>query len=140
MAEYIEIRSIRLELEGMIAERAALLATPTDIIHLESILKKNEQTLAQQDFKASIHYNQQFHFELCRIAQMPILTEILKQLWIKIGPLIAQAYPLGDRGMIDHHYPLLKSIANKDPQTARINMQTDILAGGKILQELLTAK
>lgn len=136
--EYLEIRSIRLELEGMVAETAARLATPADIVLLETILTNNESALSQHDFKASIQHNQQFHFELCRIANMPILTDILKQLWIKIGPLIAQAYPMGGRDMIDHHYALLQSIAQKDSQAARIHMQTDILSGGEALKQWLS--
>lgn len=135
--EYLEIRSIRLELEGMVAEKAARLATSADVILLENILSNNESALGKKDFKASIQHNQKFHFELCRIANMPILTEILKQLWIKISPLIAQAYPLGGRDMIDHHYPLLKSIIHKDSQAARIHIQNDILSGGEALKQWL---
>ncbi|MBP6117258.1 MAG: GntR family transcriptional regulator [Neisseriaceae bacterium] len=140
LAEYLEIRSIRLELEGMAAGKAALLATSHDVAILEGILKENEQALANNDSKACIILNQKFHFEMCRIAQMPILMDVLKRLWIKIGPLIAQVYILGGREMIDHHYPILQAIQNKDPQAARISIQTDILSGGKVLLKHKMAK
>ncbi|XDZ50076.1 GntR family transcriptional regulator [Neisseriaceae bacterium CLB008] len=140
LAEYLEIRSIRLELEGMAAGKAALMASDQDIAILEGILEENEQALMNTQGQTCIILNQKFHFEMCRIAQMPILMDVLRQLWIKIGPLIAQVYLLGGREMIDHHYPILQAIKNKDPQAARISIQTDILSGGKVLLQHKMAK
>ncbi|MBP6345011.1 MAG: GntR family transcriptional regulator [Neisseriaceae bacterium] len=140
LAEYLEIRSIRLELEGMAAGKAALMASDQDIAILEGILEENEQALMNNQGQTCIILNQKFHFEMCRIAQMPILMDVLRQLWIKIGPLIAQVYLLGGREMIDHHYPILQAIKNKDPQAARISIQTDILSGGKVLLQHKMAK
>lgn len=140
LTEYLEIRSIRLELEGMAAGKAALMASDQDIAILEGILEENEQALMNNQGQTCIILNQKFHFEMCRIAQMPILMDVLRQLWIKIGPLIAQVYLLGGREMIDHHYPILQAIKNKDPQAARISIQTDILSGGKVLLQHKMAK
>ena len=67
---------------------------------------------------------------------MPILTSILHQLWIKIGPLIAQSYTKGGRHMIDYHYLVIRSIREKDPQAAKIAIQTDLLSGGNVMLQL----
>ena len=136
LTEYLEIRSIRMELEGMVAAKAALLATPADIEKLEQMLVFNESALSASDSQKGLELNQSFHFELCRIAQMPILTSILHQLWIKIGPLIAQSYTKGGRHMIDYHYLVVRSIREKDPQAAKIAIQTDLLSGGNVMLQL----
>lgn len=138
LQEYLEIRCIRLELEGMAAATAALMATPEDIARLERLVADNERVIRDQEFQKGIVLNQSFHFELCRIAKMPILTNILHQLWIKIGPLIAQTYAKGGRSMIDHHYLVLASLKERDAQAAKIAIQTDILSGGNTILRLKT--
>lgn len=136
LKEYLEVRSIRLELEGMAAAKAAVMANEDDIALLESLLDSNEAVLEDYDAQKGIALNQRFHFELCNIAQMPILTQILHQLWIKIGPLIAQSYSKGGRHMIDYHYLVLQAIKDRDPQAAKLSIQTDLLCGGNVMLQL----
>ena len=136
LAEYLEIRDIRLELEGMAAARAAQVATPDDIKHIESLIAENEQALTKGDLQAAVGLNQQFHFEYCRIAGMIVLQGILERLWLKMGPLIAQCYSEGGRDMIDGHYVLLSAMRAQDGQAAKVAIQTDILSGGQVILEL----
>lgn len=136
LREYLEIRDIRLELEGMSAARAANIATPADIERIEQLISLNEQAIIDGDLQEASSLNQQFHFEYCKIADMPILYGILERLWLKMGPLIAQCYEEGGRQMIDGHYELLKAMQNKDSRAAKIAIQTDILTGGNVLLKL----
>lgn len=138
--EYLEIRNIRLQLEGMAAAEAALRASQADLAKLARILADNEQAIARQDHARGIMLNQHFHFELCRIARMPILTATLNRLWMKIGPLIAQSYPHGGRDMVIHHYPVLDALRTGDHLAARIAIQTDLLHGGQIILQRKTAE
>lgn len=136
LMQYLEIRDIRLELEGMAAARAAVSATDEDIARLEALITVNEQALAAGDVAAAIRLNQRFHFEYCRLANMPVLLDILERLWLKMGPLIAQCYVQGGRDMIDGHYALLRAMRQRDGQAARIAVQTDILHGGQSILAL----
>ncbi len=136
LSEYLEIRDIRLELEGMAAAQAALVATDNDIANMEALIALNEQALQAQDTMTAVGLNQRFHFEYCRIANMPVLLGILERLWLKMGPLIAQCYTDGGREMIDGHYTLLQAMRAHDGQAARIAVQTDILSGGQVILEL----
>ena len=136
LAEYLEIRDIRLELEGMAAARAAEKATPIDVERLERLIAENEDAIKRDELITATGLNQRFHFEYCKIADMPILLEILRRLWLKMGPLIAEVYSDGGRDMIDGHYALIDAMRNKDGQAARIAVQTDILSGGQAILEL----
>lgn len=136
LAEYLEIRDIRLELEGMAASRAAQVANSSDISHIDALITQNERALEVGDVLTAVRLNQRFHFEYCRIANMPVLQAILERLWLKMGPLIAQCYSVGGRDMIDGHYALLKAMRDGDSQAARIAIQTDILSGGEVILEL----
>lgn len=140
LEEYLEIRSIRFELEGLAAANAALKATAQDLEQLKYLVAQNEISLANKDYKMSIALNQSFHFQLCYIANMPILINILRQLWIRIGPLIAQAYQHGERNMINYHYLILEALENKDPQAARVAIQADLMSGGHLLLQMKEAE
>ncbi|MCQ9618143.1 GntR family transcriptional regulator [Paenalcaligenes niemegkensis] len=135
LEEYLEIRDIRLELEGMAAARAAEKATDADIQRLEALIQENEDALQAGDVVNATGLNQRFHFEYCKIADMPVLLDILRRLWLKMGPLIAEIYADGGRDMIDGHYVLIEAMRNRDGQAAKIAVQTDILSGGQPILE-----
>jgi len=131
--EYLEIRDIRLELEGMAAAAAAPKASAVDIKRLQSLIVLNEQALTEGRVVDAVLLNQQFHFEYCRVAGMPNLLAILRVLWLKMGPLIAQSYEAGGRDMVDHHYPLIVAFKNKDARAAKLAVQNDIISGGRAM-------
>lgn len=136
LEEYLEIRDIRLELEGMAAARAAENASEADIKRLLQLIYENEIALNNNDLTSAIGLNQRFHFEYCQSAKMPILLDILRKLWLKMGPLIAEVYKEGGRDMIDGHYDLINAMKNRDGQAARIAVQNDILSGGQVILQL----
>ena len=130
---YLEIRAIRLKLEGLAAEGAARNATPADIARLERLTEDNEQALAQSEFVRATAINQVFHFELAEIAAMPVLRGILQNLWLQMGPVIAAAYEDGGRTMIEHHYVVIEAIRRGEPEAAKRAIREDILAGGDVI-------
>jgi DNA-binding GntR family transcriptional regulator len=130
---YLEIRAIRLELEGLAAERAAAMADAADIERLEMLISNNERALSARDFARATEINQVFHFELANIAAMPILRGILHNLWLQMGPVISAAYGEGGRTMIEHHYDVLYAIRKHDAQAAKQAIRKDILCGGGVI-------
>ena len=132
-ARYLEIRTIRLDLEGLAAERAAMTATAQDIARLESLVRDNEDALAAGDHLRALRMNQQFHLALPEIAGMPVLLNLLQKLWLQMGPLISSGYRQGGRVMIETHYPVLDAIRAGDGIRARAAIRDDILAGGEVL-------
>ncbi|WP_042445133.1 GntR family transcriptional regulator [Azospirillum sp. B510] len=136
-ATYLEIRDIRVQLEGMAAAQAALKITPARIGQLEALLIRNEEAMAAGDTALATELNQIFHFKLSEAAAMPVLGDILRRLWLQMGPLIADVYGGAGRIMIDHHYPLMDAIRRHDGPAAAIAIQADILlASGPILERI----
>ncbi|WP_425961023.1 GntR family transcriptional regulator [Rhizobium nepotum] len=136
-SRYKEIRAIRLRLEGLAAETAAQLATSADIAALESILRENEQAIANGDRLKGTELNQAFHFMLPKIAGLPLLNGILRRLWLQMGPHISDAYIQGGRTMIDYHYPVIDALKRHDSAAASMAIVDDILLGGKPILERL---
>ena len=136
-AAYLEIRDIRVNLEGLAAGRAAQEVTPAQIKALEVLMERNEEAMAAGDTLRATELNQMFHFALAEIADMPVLRDILRRLWLQMGPLIADVYAGAGRTMIDHHYPLMEAIRRGDGPAASLAIQTDIqLASGPMLERI----
>ncbi|WP_371823394.1 GntR family transcriptional regulator [Paracoccus sp. Z118] len=132
-ARYLEIRAIRLELEGLAAERAAQLANSRQLAMLDDLVVRNEQALLRGDQMEALRMNQRFHLALTEIAGMPILRGLVENLWLQMGPLIASGYGAGGRVMIEHHHPVIDAIRNGDGEAARAAIRTDIMKGGEVL-------
>lgn len=132
-SRYLEIRMIRLELEGLAAERAAMIATAQDIARLEALVRDNEEALAANDHLRALRMNQEFHLALPEIARMPVLLDVLQKLWLQMGPLISSGYKQGGRVMIEYHYPVLDAIKAGSSNRARAAIRDDIMAGGEVL-------
>jgi DNA-binding GntR family transcriptional regulator len=139
-ATYIEIRDIRANLEGLAGEKAASLASPEDIAAVEEILRHNEAAIAARDFTRATELNQIFHFKVAAIAGMPVLQGILRRLWLQMGPVIAEIYETGGRGMIEHHYRLLDALRERDAAAAGAAMRDDILLGGRVILDRVEAR
>lgn len=134
--EYVEIRTIRMELEGLAAEQAARNADPEDIARLEKLLQENERAIRKGDHAAGTAANQAFHAELAAIGRTPVLRSVLRRLWMRTGPYIADAYRRGGKMLNKRHDDIVAAIKKKDARRAREAVRLDILEGS---EEVLAA-
>lgn len=137
---YQDIREIRLPLETLSTRKAVENATPDDIELIETMLAENENAIARGDGIRGAELNQRFHFLLVEISRLPVLEAVLRPLWMRTGPLIAQGYLSGGRKMIEHHYDILTAIREKRPEQAVDAMRRDLFDGGAPLIAMLDAK
>jgi DNA-binding GntR family transcriptional regulator len=138
--EYMQIRNIRIELEGLAAERAATVATAQDVARLEALVRDNEAAIKRRDYALGTELNQVFHAELAVIGQTPVLLGVLRRLWVRIGPLLSDSYAAGGRTMVEHHYAIVDAIKRHDPQLARASVRQDILEGSTVVAEAMKDK
>ncbi|WP_321338830.1 GntR family transcriptional regulator [uncultured Cohaesibacter sp.] len=134
---YEEIRKIRLPLEVMSAKAAAQYATLSDIAALETLIAENEEAIAEGDGVRGASLNQQFHFKLVEMADMPVLYGVLRRLWLQTSPLIAHGYLEAGRAMIDHHYEVFEAVRKKDVDAVAIAVERDLSLGGAPLVRML---
>lgn len=136
----IEIRDLRMILEGEGAARAASIATDADIEALASIHARYMRTESLQDFTSSLAENENFHFTLCQIARSPSLFRIVENLWLQFGPMLAYLYDTGTRpfhGQVHAHETVISALRARDPEAARKAISEDILIGGKAIIDRL---
>ncbi len=92
-AGYTEICEIRKSLEGLAAERAAVLCSANDIAELSQIFSDYHRAKAKRDVTLALELNWRFRFKLYQCAAMPRLMEQIRNNWLLIGPLFNFLYP-----------------------------------------------
>ncbi|MCU5775463.1 GntR family transcriptional regulator [Erwiniaceae bacterium BAC15a-03b] len=138
--QYDEIRTLRLELEGFGAEKAAELITPAGLHAIECNIAESMQVISVGNMSQALRLNSEFHLLLARSAQMPLLSHFINSLWMRTGPLVAEAWEyFSQRMAIEHHHDILQALKNRDGQAARRAIQEDILDGNQKMVEFLSA-
>jgi GntR family colanic acid and biofilm gene transcriptional regulator len=133
-AVYAELRDIRVEVEGLGAERAALVITPDAIEELSAIHDALVKAKADRDYALALRHNEAFHLGLCREARMPRLYRVVESLWVQSGPFLNFLY--SDEGewqvpKTPHgHLHVLDALRQRDAAAARRAIVDDIVSGG----------
>ncbi|MEJ1936797.1 GntR family transcriptional regulator [Nostoc sp. NIES-2111] len=135
--DYLEIREIRLNLEGMAAFRAAERGSAVHAARLDEILHENEAAFARGDVAAATELNQVFHFELADIAGMPILRDILGRLWLRMGPVLADLHASCGPELVASHHAVVQAVRRRDGAAAADAIRADILSPGRQILERL---
>ncbi|WP_276612477.1 GntR family transcriptional regulator [Pseudorhodobacter turbinis] len=130
--QLIEIRNIRVDLEGRAAAAAATLASAEDIAALEAMHAALSRAFEAGDYAQAIDLNTQFHLHLCRMGEMPILLEIVENLWVRCGPLLSHLYDGGNPFSDTHpHLTVLEGLRRRDQAMTRGAICHDIEHGGQ---------
>lgn len=127
--ELADIRDIRVQLEGLSAERAARHSTAESVerltVHLSALVKAANNNDASLFLRA----NARFHLEIARMANSPILYDMIEPLWLRMGPSVrrSKAEPGRLIEAIPPHEQALHAIANHDENAARAAVIQDIV-------------
>ncbi len=142
MARYMEIRTIRTELEGLAAELAAKHVTREDLAAITDLQGRFEAADRAHASAESIKLNREFHFMVYGLSQMPMLTAHIESLWISMGPILNVFYNevVNDYVGAEEHTHLIKALRAKDGKKARAAITMDIVRGGESLLAHLKAK
>lgn len=131
--QLLEIRSIRVALEGQTAAIAAREATGEEILHLEAIQSRIADCHARQSFAEAVDLNTEFHLALCKAGRRPITYDLVEGLWVRCGPILSHLYDGGipDDWVPHPHTRIIEALRRKDAEAARAGVRFDIEAGGK---------
>jgi DNA-binding GntR family transcriptional regulator len=142
LAEYIELRDIRLVLEPLAAERAVPNLDAVLIRQLTESHRKLGQAEKSKDYRAALQHNFDFHFGIYRQSGMPQLTELLDRIWVQVGPMMNFLYPHGHPTYDGphQHTNVLRGLQKRDVQMVRDAIRDDLIEGGRgfvrVLEEI----
>jgi DNA-binding GntR family transcriptional regulator len=124
----LELRDIRMALEGLAAEKAAALTTPELAATLRRIAAELMRVRTRGDAAADRQKIREFHFTLYAIANQPTLFRVIEGLWLQTGPYMNLLFPdfvASPRGP-KRRLRIIKALQAHDCATARREMQGDI--------------
>ncbi|QPC42620.1 GntR family transcriptional regulator [Kaustia mangrovi] len=137
---FMELRTIRMEIEGLAAEIAAGRATPAEIDEIARHQKafEAESRKADPDGAVALKANKELHFATYRAAAMPALMQIIEGLWLQVGPvinfdLLASGRRLHAVEAHKHHARLIQAMRARDGKTARKAVADDIASAAEFI-------
>lgn len=133
LAEYLEIRDIRLRLEPLAAERALPLIDRETLDRLAATHRALVQAERSEDHHRAVQLNFEFHFGIYWKSEMPNLISLLENLWIQVGPLLNHLYPYGRptyAGRHQHEH-VLEALRSRDREGLCEAIRQDLLEGGR---------
>lgn len=137
--QYIELRTVRLFLEGLAAEHATTRVSEADIDRMEAIHAELISAEQQQRWSDAVRANWQFHRGLYEGSELPEVLAILDDIWMRNGPLLNFHYPSAPPTYPNEHQHLsvLKYLRQRRPDKVRESIQADMMEGGQNLVRLL---
>ena len=137
--QYLELRMVRQELEGLAAEAAALRIAPEGMAALAEAHAALVRAEGAGGAPAAIRANWRFHHGLYRAAAMPELLAIIEGIWLRNGPMLTHLYPHAAPAYPGRHRHLgiLDGLAAHDPAATRAAVAADMTEGGARLVERL---
>jgi DNA-binding GntR family transcriptional regulator len=125
----IDLRNVRLAVEGLAAELATNNASEGDIEELANIVAQEIAADDAQDVEASVRFNREFHFRLYQLSGSALLPSIVEGLWLQVGPNIRDAAEVfdarGGKGGA-YHIEILRALRKKDGNGVRRALEQDI--------------
>jgi DNA-binding GntR family transcriptional regulator len=135
-----ELLKIRLALEGLAVEHAALRITADEcraVADLEQALSV-EMRRSGPDASLIIQLNKQLHFAIYRASGMPMLLAIIESIWLQVGPVISLDLRSGSRRLsegpaIHHHANLLQGLQSGSVERSRAALEGDLLSAAQVI-------
>lgn len=124
----LEIFDLRVLLEGELAYAAATAITSERLAHLRKLQDELETALDESNYKTALRCNAQFHFAVYEAAGKPLALQIVRGLWLRIGPTLHLNYPVlaNTREGTTRHHGVIDAIVARDPGALRAGIVADV--------------
>nr|WP_301538922.1 GntR family transcriptional regulator [Pseudogemmobacter hezensis] len=132
-ARFIEIISLRIELEGRAAAHAARAGDATAAPELSELHAQLEEARSKGQTHLALELNEQFHFAVIRRANMPVLEGLLRSLWLQCGPSLRFLHTedAPKLGLKHPHHDMIAAIRAGDGEAARQAIRKDLVSHGR---------
>lgn len=124
----LELRDIRMELEGLATAKAAMVATRDQVAGIRRAAREIVAARSRGDSATDRQKVREFHFAVYAAAGQPTLLRLIEGLWLQTGPYINLLYPdfvSSSRGPAGR-LRLIEALQARDASGARREMENDI--------------
>ena len=134
----LDLKRVRIEVEGLAAEWSARYATPALLARLDELIARMSRFAADDGATSFVPVNREFHFVVYAAANSEALLSIIENLWLQIGPYLGLLRGSGNwRFANDQHQLLRDALGEGDSISARAAVRADIEEAASILIKLL---
>ncbi|MGN7915037.1 GntR family transcriptional regulator [Enterobacter sp. 22466] len=136
LERYNEITAIRKQLEPMAVAAACQHLTQSKLEILRTLSDDFHEAMRNGNVQKALHANRVFRFTLYEYAEMPTLSALIEQLWIRIGPCINYLHQeLNDIKASSYHYEeLLSALERGDVEGSQKAIEKLIDEANSLLQ------
>lgn len=140
VAEYGDLLDVRLRLEPHAAALAAQRASPQDLAEITAAHDGYVRALAEGAQGTSVAaHNQRFHFAIYRAARNPVLLDLISNLWVRLGPVLARVTADLIPGGHDHHRLALMAIREGRSDMAAQAIRDDLAGAARSISATIAA-
>lgn len=138
-ADLREVTLIRIALEGLAAEKAAMNCSQQDIDLLNEIQARINSALEARAYGDALWHNKEFHFHVYGRSGLPHLVSMIEPLWLKVGPSFYRLYPefAEARHGVRNHEMVIEALIDRDGGALRAAIENDIRDGYRRLRQAL---
>ena len=136
----LDLKRVRIEIEGLAAEWAARNTTPPLLARLDELIAQMSRFAADDGATAFVPANREFHFAVYAASGSETVLSIIETLWLQIGPYLSLLRGSGNWRVANRQHQVLRSALERaDGASARAAIRADIEEAAGILVKLLTA-
>lgn len=133
-----QITFVRRQLEGRAArETASSRENPRVVPELRARLATMRDLIERRDLRPYLDVHRDFHFTIYGGAGVPLLHDLIENLWLRSGPVLTYVIPeyvLLLRGT-DHHEKILEALEAGDGDAAETEIVADITEAASYLAQ-----
>jgi DNA-binding GntR family transcriptional regulator len=141
-ASLMELREVRMVLEGLAAEKAAQFITAEELAEVESRYEEMATAATAGDPGTYLRANWAFHSAIYRASRSQLLVSLIEPTWMRIGPYVRLMLP--DRqSLIDslgNHQRAIDALRRRDAAGARQAISQDIWDSAEGLASMLRSR
>lgn len=136
--KFIELRDMRVALEGLAAAHAATYANKSRVAPIAAIHKELMIAKKAQAYSDTLRLNRMLHFSVYELSQRQELISLIESLWARTGPYLNFLYQKPPAVIKPHpHEALIEALRHNDAQAAQKAIELDIIQGGASIVEAL---
>ena len=136
-----ELTRIRIAVEGLAGEMAASRMTEGALTEIRAALAGMQKAVERGDARTYLTLNESFHFAIYRQAGAPILLNMIRDLWGRVGPYLKLLME-ADRYVAqsnDAHRKIVVALEQGSGPAVRASIGEDISVAAAVLVSVLPA-
>ena len=134
----LDLKQVRLEVEGIAAEWAAARIGAEQLSRLGAHVETMREAIREGVPKDFLRANRAFHFAVYEAAGSEVLMDVIEPLWLRISPFFNLLHRSGNyTDALAQHVAVLAALRAGDAGGARAGIRADIEAAAAVLLRLL---